>query len=91
MTEEWSADRQLLSELMCCADSAGANPNTSDVLSRHVLTPTVLGSGASGYAHKLANLLHSIRLDVGTSLEALASYLSSVVAVVTDMGAELSF
>jgi hypothetical protein len=56
-------------------------------ISRHVLPPVCLGSGATRLADKLSALLHSLRLEVGSET-AMQNYLESVTCFCTDMGTE---
>ena len=45
-----------------------------------------LHAGATSYAHKAANLLHAVMLEVGTEGAALEKYLESVTSCLSDQG-----
>ena len=52
------------------------------------MTPVVLGLGCSKFRHKLAALIHQMRVEVGNDVWKLARYCRSIVSFTTDMGVE---
>ena len=56
----------------------------------NIMTPVALGLGCSKYRHKLAALLHQLRLEVGGDSRRLQRYCYSVVSICTDQGVEAS-
>ena len=56
----------------------------------NILIPCNLGLGCSKLRHKLAALLHQLKLEVGSSPKTLRKYCSFVIGFVTDQGVEAS-
>lgn len=66
-----------------------SNPASQHVVTRTCLTPVVLGSGLADLPHKLARLVHQVRLELGTR-SAMEQYFGRVISYISDMGVEHS-
>jgi hypothetical protein len=62
-------------------------PASCNAISRNCLTPVCVGSGMADLPHKLAALVHQVRLDLGPT-HRMQRYFRRVISYVSDMGTE---
>ena len=80
---------EFCSALISGADfGLGVGVSIFSLILRHVLPITIFGSGRSDLVQKFTNLLHALRLDVGTANHMLDRYRHSVLSITTDKGTE---
>ena len=64
------------------------NMSMFDLLERHMMPPTVFGSGRTDLVQKLTNTVHKMRVDVASGGETYEQYRHSVLSWTTDKGTE---